>query len=108
MRSPDETPTPTPILLTVRQFAEKHGAFSQGSLRRLIFDAEPRHCTVDGRSAVIPGNGLAVAIVRIGRRVLIDERLFFAWLGKSSGASASGPQPVAQVDTRQYRLRRLG
>jgi hypothetical protein len=56
-----------PTLLTVKQFSEKHPAFTQGSIRALIFTEE--------------SNGLAKAgaIVRIGRRVLVDEEKFFGW-----------------------------
>ena len=55
-----------PCLLSVRQFAGKHPAFPESSLRWLIFNKED--------------NGLAAAIIKIGRRVLIDERKFFDWL----------------------------
>lgn len=68
-------------LLTVRQFAEKHPAFSQGSLRNLIFLAESRK-TSQGR---IAGNGLDVALVRVGRKVLIDEAKFFSWIDSQQG-----------------------
>ena len=68
-------------LLTVRQFAEKHPAFQQGSLRNLIFLAESRN-TSKGK---IAGNGLDVALVRIGRKVLIDEAKFFNWIDAQQG-----------------------
>ena len=68
-------------LLTVRQFAEKHPAFQQGSLRNLIFLAESRN-TSKGR---IAGNGLDVALVRIGRKLLIDEAKFFNWIDAQQG-----------------------
>ena len=68
--------TDAPVLLTVRQFAEKHPAFPQGSLRSLIFNACPRHSTHDR----IDGNGLDVALIRIGRKVLINEARFFDWV----------------------------
>jgi len=57
-----------PVLSTVRQFAENHQAFTQGGLRSLIFNEHQ--------------NGLAESgvIVRIGRKVLIDEGKFFAWI----------------------------
>lgn len=60
--------TPSPSLLTVNQFCEKHRAFTRGGLRDRIFYAET--------------NGLkkAKAILRNGRRVLIDEERFFNWL----------------------------
>lgn len=70
-----------PVLLTVRQFAEKHPAFSQGSLRNLIFLADSRTSS-KGR---IPGNGLDVALVRVGRKVLIDEAKFFNWIDVQQG-----------------------
>ncbi len=71
----------TPVLLTVRQLAEKHPAFPQGSLRNLIFLAERRK-TSKGQ---IAGNGLDVALVRIGRKILIDEAKFFNWIDEQQG-----------------------
>jgi hypothetical protein len=54
--------------LTVNQLSEKHPAFTRGGLRALIFNEN--------------SNGLAKVgvIVRIGRKVLIDESKFFAWI----------------------------
>jgi len=54
--------------LTVQQFTIKHTAFNTGGIRSLIFLEHQ--------------NGLAKsgAIVRLGRKVLIDENLFFAWV----------------------------
>jgi hypothetical protein len=76
-------PTPHPVLLTVRQFAEKHPAFQQGSLRNLIFLAESRN-TSKGK---IAGNGLDVALVRVGRKLLIDEAKFFQWIDSQQVAA---------------------
>jgi len=58
----------TPSLLTVRQFAEKHPAFNVGGLRYLIFNED--------------SNGLkeAGAIIRVGKKVLIDVDKYFAWI----------------------------
>ncbi len=55
-------------LLTVRQFIDKQPAFTAGGLRALIFNEH--------------SNGLAIsgAIIRIGRKVLIDEAKFFGWI----------------------------
>lgn len=55
-------------LYTIRQFTAQQPAFSEGSLRWLIFHAED--------------NGLlaAGAILRNGRRVLIDGERFLKWL----------------------------
>lgn len=67
--------------LTVAQFKDKHPAFSENSLRALIFAAKPRVAAVrNGVETVLPGNGLAVAIRRIGRRVLINENEFLNWV----------------------------
>lgn len=71
-------------LSTVRQFSEKYPAFSQGSLRNLIFLADERH-TSKGK---IPGNGLDMALVRIGRKLLIDEAKFFQWIEQQQKVGA--------------------
>ena len=57
-----------PTLSTINQFADKQPAFTSASLRALIFNEAT--------------NGLAKAgaIVRVGRRVLINEEKFFSWI----------------------------
>ena len=65
-----------PVLSTIRQFSEKHPAFSQGSLRNLIHFSTERYSS----KGKIPGNGLDIALVRIGRKLLIDESKFFEWV----------------------------
>ena len=73
----------TKQLSTVRQFSEKYPAFPQGGLRNLIFLAESRKTS----KGVIPGNGLSGALVRIGRKVLIDEAKFFEWIEGQQGSA---------------------
>jgi hypothetical protein len=53
---------------TVIQFVDKHQAFNTGGIRALIFNEH--------------SNGLAksCAVIRIGRKVLIDEAKFFEWI----------------------------
>jgi hypothetical protein len=65
----------TRTLLTVQQFSEKHPAFTQASLRWQIFNELT--------------NGLAEAgvILRVGRKVLIDESRFFDWLDRQNGVA---------------------
>lgn len=78
-------------LLTVRQFSDKHSAFTQGSLRNLIFLAENRETS----RGTIQGNGLKIALVRIGRKLLIDETKFFQWIDaqqKNGSYSAGGAE----------------
>jgi hypothetical protein len=57
-----------PTLLTVKQFSDKHPAFPIGGLRHRIFYARQNGLEQSG------------ALVRNGRRVLIDEEKFFHWL----------------------------
>jgi hypothetical protein len=68
-------------LFTVKQFSERRPAWSPQALRNLILNAEDR---LNSRGDPIPGNGLAEAgaIVRVGRRVLIDEQAFFRWIAE--------------------------
>ena len=68
--------THVPVLSTIRQFSEKYPAFSQGSLRNLIHLSTERYSS----KGKIPSNGLDIALVRIGRKLLIDESKFFKWI----------------------------
>ena len=58
----------TPTLLTVAQFSAKHSFATTGGLRFQIFNAKENGLEESG------------AIVRIGRRVLINEEKYFAWI----------------------------
>ena len=60
---------------TVKQFNTKHPAFPIGTLRHQIFHEST--------------NGLAKsgAIIRNGRRVLIREDRYFAWLESNQGGA---------------------
>ena len=66
--STHDTQASTRTLLTVNQFSKKHPAFSVGGLRWQIFNSV--------------SNGLdeAGSIVRLGKRVLIDEEKYFQWI----------------------------
>lgn len=54
--------------LTVNQFCEKHPAFKVGGLRFQIFNEDKNGLKKSG------------AIIRNGRKVLINEFKYFAWL----------------------------
>jgi hypothetical protein len=69
----------TPTLLTVEQFCDKHIAFTYGGIRWLIFKRQTN------------GLQLAGAVVFIGRRVLIDEAKFFAWVEARSASASQKP-----------------
>jgi len=58
----------TPTLLTVKQFSLKHQAFPPGGLRHHIFNERSNGLSKSG------------AIIRVGRKVLINEEKFFNWL----------------------------
>jgi len=53
---------------TVQQFTKRHPAFTVGGLRHQIFHAETNELAKSG------------AIVRSGRKILIKESAYFAWL----------------------------
>lgn len=72
---------PTITWLTVAQMAAKYPAWSENSLRALIFASKDRVAALrKGTQNIIPGNGLAAAIRRVGRRVLINEKEFLDWV----------------------------
>jgi hypothetical protein len=61
-----EVKMPERSLLTVPQLAKKHPAFKEGGIRSYIFNAKK--------------NGFEMALVKIGRKILIDESKFFEWI----------------------------
>ena len=65
-------------LMTVRQFCGAHPAFTEGSVRWLLFNRAT--------------NGLSVALVKKGRRLWIDVDSFFDWLeqGEPTSQAAVG------------------
>ena len=60
------------VLRTVPQVCEAHPAFTSGGIRWLLFNRDI--------------NGLECAVVKVGRRVLIDEDRFFTWLDEQNKA----------------------
>jgi len=75
-------------LFSVAQFSERRPAWTQAALRNFILNSEDR---INSRGERIPGNGLAEAgaIVRVGRRVLIDEGAFFRWIAEQQKRRAA-------------------
>ncbi|MDR2013689.1 MAG: hypothetical protein LBQ20_11810 [Rhodanobacter sp.] len=67
----DASKVNTTQFLTVRQTAQKYPAFTEPSIRWLIFNRL--------------SNGFSRCIVQIGRRTLIDESEFVAWLRDHRG-----------------------
>lgn len=56
--------------LTIQQLVEKHPCFTKGGMRYYLFNSK--------------FNGLddSQAIIRIGRKILIEEEKFFEWINK--------------------------
>ena len=86
--------SPDRVLLSVRQFSTRHPGFTQAGLRHLIHCSEERHAS-KGR---LPGNGLkeSGAILRSGRKVLIEEQAFFRWLQTRNGVALVDPESPAK------------
>lgn len=63
-------------ILSVKLFSEKHPSFPAGGLRHIIFNAHENGLEKSG------------ALIRLGRKILIDETAFFAWIkaGAEKGA----------------------
>jgi len=75
---------PPRCLATLRRFSEKHSDFiTLAGITNQVFKAQSRHST----KGVIPGNGMLDfgVIVRIGRKVLIDEDAYFRWVAAQQG-----------------------
>ena len=68
-------------LHSVKSFVANYRTWSEPALRDLIFKSDDRK---NSRGEVLRGNGLADAgaILRIGRKVLIDEDRFLEWVDK--------------------------
>lgn len=62
------TVEPQTQLYTVRQFARHHEWISEGGLRWLLFRRDANGLQASG------------AIIRMGRKILIDEQEFLRWL----------------------------
>jgi hypothetical protein len=69
-----------PQLLTPTQLVERYPAIKLRTLRYWIQRAEPRRVSAGGKRICLQGNGLAPAIIRKGRIILIDEPKFLHWL----------------------------
>ncbi|MBU2794611.1 hypothetical protein HAQ01_14730 [Acidithiobacillus thiooxidans] len=69
--------TETPQYVTVKQFAEKHPAFSIGGLRSAIFWK---------RDELENAN----AVTQLGRRILIDEPVFLQFVQSGGLRSVRG------------------
>ena len=73
-------------LFTVKQLADTERAFSEASIRWLLFQSSSNGLDESG------------ALVRLGRRVLIDRQKFLIWLvSNGARASVSGKRVPAET-----------
>ena len=72
-------------LYTVSQFRRVEPSNTEAAIRNLIFKSKARHSS----RGSIPGNGLqeAGAIIRVGRKVLIDRPKWRAWQARQNEVS---------------------
>jgi hypothetical protein len=63
-------------IVTVRQFSQENPAWSEASLRWLLFNEE------------INGLARSGAVIRQGKRVLLDKPRFFLWVRSGQKRSA--------------------
>lgn len=75
-----------PHLVRVHQLVELMPALKERTVRHWIAQAQPLVVKSRGRKKTIPGNGLAPAILRKGKVVLVDVEKFVAWLYDGSSA----------------------
>lgn len=77
----ENTIQPLRSLLTVRQLHERYPCWSEAGLRALILNARDR---LNSKGQKVSGNGLDRAIIRCGRKLLLDERLFIEFVAERS------------------------
>ena len=68
------------IMLTVDTVSQLHPGIKPKTLRKWIFNAKDRKASVQGKLVVVKGNGFDTAIVRVGRKVFIDNARLIAWM----------------------------
>ena len=81
--APAALPPAPRVRSTVNQFCARHPAFTPGGVRDLIFKSRERRTS----TGTIPGNGLDVAIIRVGRKIIIDEARWFAVIDSWQGGA---------------------
>ena len=70
------TAAPSRRLLTVRQFAERNPFITESGLRFQIFNKKTNGLESSG------------ALVRLGRKILIDENKYFGWVDDQQGGQS--------------------
>ena len=71
---------PPPALFTIKQFKARNPAFTESALWNIRFKSKDRQSS----KGPVKTNGAARAFITVGRKVLIDEQAFFAWVRQQS------------------------
>jgi hypothetical protein len=69
-------PTPSRTVVTVEQLAEMHAALTRGGIRWDLFNRDHNGLVASG------------AIIRRGRKILIDPELYLDWLNENRERAA--------------------
>ena len=70
------TAPPSRTLLTIRQFAKRNPFITEAGLRYQIFNRQTNGLESSG------------ALVRLGRKILIDENKYFGWVDDQQGGQS--------------------
>lgn len=62
--------------LTIKLLAQAEPAFTESAIRNHVFNAADRQSS----KGLVPGNGLAPHIRRVGSKVLINHGGFLSWI----------------------------
>jgi hypothetical protein len=67
-----------PSYLTIKQAVQTYPAVfpTESAVRNLIYKADDRPFT----KGVMKGNGFAMALIRLGRKILLDEAKLIEWI----------------------------
>lgn len=76
--------------MSVKLLAEAEEAFTESAIRNYVFNAAPRKTS----KGVIPGNGLAQHIRRVGSKVLINYGGFLDWIESHVHRINASPDPA--------------
>ena len=68
------------VMLTVDTVSQLHPGIKPKTLRKWIFNAKDRKVEIQGQVHVVKGNGFDTAIVRVGRKVFIDNARLIQWM----------------------------
>jgi len=81
-----------PTLSTVKQFPQKYPAFTEAGIRFIIFNSETNGLKKSG------------ALLRNGRRILIDEEKFFEWLQNNQKKSSDSISKIKSKNTPRIQI----